>query len=130
MAFNRKIDATVATSVNEVFTEVVLAPDFDEAALEIFKTKKNVRVLKCLAEPLRDSDSSRLEYKQISGGFLVQEQDIFNVLSEDIKIVSQQPPSTEQLHAMMLAWKVCKHVKSNAIVLANEHQTVESGPGK
>ncbi len=130
VAFNKTVDGVVAASVNEVFTEVVLAPDFDEAALEIFRTKKNVRLLKCAAATAQTSESEKLEYKQISGGFLVQDQDVFNVLAEDLKIVSQQTPSAEQVPAMLLAWKVCKHVKSNAIVIANEHQTIGVGSGQ
>ncbi len=130
VAFNRTVDSVVAASVNEVFTEVVLAPDFDEEALEIFKTKKNVRVLKCAASPISALEASKLEFKQISGGFLVQEQDLHNVSDDDLTIVSQQTPSPQQLQAMILAWKVCKHVKSNAIVLANEHQTIGVGSGQ
>ncbi len=130
VAFNRPVDAGVAASVNEVFTEVVLAPDFDETALEIFKSKKNVRVLRCVASTARSSEISTLEYKQISGGFLVQDTDTFSLLAADLKIVSQQTPSAEQLQAMMLAWKVCKHVKSNAIVIANEFQTIGVGSGQ
>lgn len=126
VAFNRPVDATVATSVNEVFTEVVIAPEYDPEALEIFKTKKNLRVLRVSA----NVNSGPLEYKQISGGMLVQEKDIYKVTGADLKVVSKKQPTEDELTAMLLAWRVCKHVKSNAIVLANESQTIGVGSGQ
>jgi phosphoribosylaminoimidazolecarboxamide formyltransferase/IMP cyclohydrolase len=126
VAFNRKVDAVVAESVNEVFTEVVVAPDFDADALEIFKTKKNLRVLR-----VEKSESANdLEYKQISGGFLVQSKDIYRVSESDLKFVTERKPTEEELRALLLAWKVCKHVKSNAIVFANENRTIGVGAGQ
>ncbi len=126
VAFNRKVDAIVARSVNEVFTEVVVAPDFDADALEIFKQKKNLRVLR-----VRKSESTNhLEYKQISGGFLVQSKDIYCVSENDLKFVTERKPTEEELRALLLAWKVCKHVKSNAIVFANENRTIGVGAGQ
>jgi phosphoribosylaminoimidazolecarboxamide formyltransferase/IMP cyclohydrolase len=126
VAFNRRVDAAVAKSVNEVFTEVVVAPDFDLEALEIFKTKKNLRVLR-----VEKSDSpDKLEYKQISGGMLVQDKDLYRVSESDLKIVSERQPTDAEVRALLLAWKVCKHVKSNAIVFANEFQTVGVGAGQ
>ena len=125
VAFNMSVDAVVAASVNEVFTEVVLAPEFDADALEIFKTKKNLRVLR-----VEQGEDSGLEYKQISGGMLVQEKDLYKVSESDFKIVSQKQPSENEVRAMLLAWRVCKHVKSNAIVLANEYQTIGVGSGQ
>jgi phosphoribosylaminoimidazolecarboxamide formyltransferase/IMP cyclohydrolase len=126
VAFNRKVDATVAKSVNEVFTEVVVAPDFEAGALEIFKTKKNLRVLRVE----KSESSEKLEYKQISGGMLVQEKDLYRVTESDFKIVSERQPTAEEIRALLLAWKVCKHVKSNAIVFANENQTIGVGAGQ
>ena len=125
VAFNMSVDAVVAASVNEVFTEVVLAPEFDADALEIFKTKKNLRVLR-----VEQGEDSGLEYKQISGGMLVQEKDLYKVSENDFKIVSKRQPSEDEVRAMLLAWRVCKHVKSNAIVLANEYQTIGVGSGQ
>jgi len=138
VAFNRKVDGNVAASVNEVFTEVVVAPDFDEKALEIFLTKKNLRVLKCTPPyeggvAAASADGVVLtgaEYKQISGGMLVQERDIYNVTRNDLKVVSERQPSDDEIKAMLLAWRVCKHVKSNAIVIANENQTLGVGSGQ
>ena len=126
VAFNQTADAQVAVSVNEIFTEVVLAPDYDEAALEIFRQKKNLRVLKVE----RTANFGDLEYKQISGGMLAQDRDELIVTAKDLKIVSDKQPSDEEIRALLFAWKVCKHVKSNAIVLANEFQTVGVGAGQ
>jgi phosphoribosylaminoimidazolecarboxamide formyltransferase/IMP cyclohydrolase len=126
VAFNGTVDAEVALKVNEVFTEVIVAPDFDEQALEIFRTKKNLRVLR--AEPNRNAEN--LEYKQISGGMLVQNQDIYRVTENDLRVVSSRKPTDGEIRSLLLAWKVCKHVKSNAIIFANEFQTVGVGAGQ
>jgi phosphoribosylaminoimidazolecarboxamide formyltransferase/IMP cyclohydrolase len=126
VAFNRTVDAQVAESVNEIFTEVVLAPEFDAAALEIFKKKKNLRVLKVG----KTANENSLEYRTISGGMLVQNLDDLKITKEDLKIVSERQPTEEEIRAMLFAWKVCKHVKSNAIVFANERQTIGVGAGQ
>ncbi len=142
VAFNRSVDAEVAKSVNDVFTEVVIAPDFVEDALNIFKTKKNLRVLRV---PQQNSSPSEgggvdaasadgvvdtLEYKQISGGMLVQTKDVHQIIKADLKIVSKRKPTDDEIGAMLLAWKVCKHVKSNAIVFADVNQTIGVGSGQ
>lgn len=125
VAFNRPVDAIVAASVNEVFTEVVIAPSFDDDALELFKTKKNVRVLR-----VETGSSGSLEYKQISGGMLVQEKDLYRVTEKDLTFASERKPSEDEVKAMLLAWKVCKHVKSNAIVFADQYRTIGVGAGQ
>jgi phosphoribosylaminoimidazolecarboxamide formyltransferase/IMP cyclohydrolase len=126
VALNRPVDAETAAAINEVFTEVVVAPDFEDAALEIFKTKKNLRVLR-----VRQTENENpFEYKQISGGFLVQSKDVYRVSESDLKFVTERKPSEEELRALLLAWKVCKHVKSNAIVFAGENQTIGVGAGQ
>ncbi|HLA95661.1 MAG TPA: bifunctional phosphoribosylaminoimidazolecarboxamide formyltransferase/IMP cyclohydrolase [Pyrinomonadaceae bacterium] len=165
VAFNRTVDAKVAASVIEVFSEVIVAPDFDEAALEIFRTKKNLRILKATATGRNASVNERddqehdteverpiatlpngrvsalrrlergtnnIEYKQISGGFLVQEMDLHKIAESDLdlRVVSIKQPSEAELRSMLLAWSVCKHVKSNAIVIANENQTLGVGSGQ
>ncbi|MGI8556487.1 MAG: bifunctional phosphoribosylaminoimidazolecarboxamide formyltransferase/IMP cyclohydrolase [Pyrinomonadaceae bacterium] len=126
VALNKKADAETAKAVNEIFTEVVIAPDFAPDALEIFKTKKNLRVLRVA----KNTNKNPLEYKQISGGFLVQTKDIYQVTENDLKVVTERKPSVEEIRALLFAWKVCKHVKSNAIVFANENQTVGVGAGQ
>ncbi len=143
VAFNRKVDAEVARSVIEVFSEVIVAPDYDDAALEIFKSKKNLRVLR-VSSPHVSKGQPRitggnttgrecapsLEFKQISGGFLVQDRDIHRLKIEELTIVTDRQPTAEELNAMTLAWTVCKHVKSNAIVFANENRTLGVGAGQ
>jgi phosphoribosylaminoimidazolecarboxamide formyltransferase/IMP cyclohydrolase len=126
VAFNRTVDAVAAAAVNEVFTEVVLAPDYDAEALEIFKTRKNLRVLK--VRP-RD-DRKQAELKQISGGFLRQERDVHNLAESDLRVVSEKQPSVDEIRALLFAWTVCKHVKSNAIVFANRTRTIGIGAGQ
>jgi phosphoribosylaminoimidazolecarboxamide formyltransferase/IMP cyclohydrolase len=126
VAFNQTVDAQVAASVNEIFTEVVIAPDFEDSALEIFKKKKNLRVLRVE----KNENSAKLEYKQISGGFLVQDTDSLRITAKDLKIVSEKQPTEAEIRALLFAWKVCKHVKSNAIVFAGENQTVGVGAGQ
>jgi len=127
VAFNRPVDAEVAASVNEVFTEVVLAPSFDAGALETFKTKKNLRVLEI---PTLDEHGPSLEFKQISGGFLVQDKDGHRLQEAGLQFVTKKRPNTEEIRALLFAWAVCKHVKSNAIVFARENQTLGVGAGQ
>ncbi|CAN5727495.1 bifunctional phosphoribosylaminoimidazolecarboxamide formyltransferase/IMP cyclohydrolase [soil metagenome] len=128
VAFNRPVDAAAAALVTETFTEVVIAPEFDADALEVFRAKKNLRVLRLTGD--RGAARDGLEYKQISGGMLVQESDVHRLTASDINIVSEKEPSEEQLKAMFLAWQICKHVKSNAIVLADSVQTIGVGAGQ
>ncbi len=126
VAFNRTVDAEAANAVNEVFTEVVIASDYEEEALEIFKKKKNLRVLR--VEKVGNVNS--LEYRTISGGMLVQNLDIKQITADDLDFATKRKPTDEEVRALLFAWKVCKHVKSNAIVFANEFQTVGVGAGQ
>jgi phosphoribosylaminoimidazolecarboxamide formyltransferase/IMP cyclohydrolase len=126
VAFNRPVDAEAARAVVEIFTEVVIAPDFEPAALEVLRTKKNLRVLRA-GEP---RPASGLEYRQITGGMLVQTRDTHRLRREDLKVVTRRAPTAEELEALMFAWTVCKHTKSNAIVYARAGQTVGVGAGQ
>ncbi len=129
VAFNRKVEAEAAKSVIEIFSEVIIAPDYDADAVEIFKTKKNLRVLR-VSSPHVSNGNATVEYRQISGGFLVQDRDTHMLDTADLNIVSKRKPTDAELRSMMLAWTVCKHVKSNAIVFANESQTLGVGAGQ
>ncbi|MBK8466588.1 MAG: bifunctional phosphoribosylaminoimidazolecarboxamide formyltransferase/IMP cyclohydrolase [Chloracidobacterium sp.] len=129
VAFNQKVDAEAAKAVIEVFSEVIIAPEFDDEAIEIFKTKKNLRVLR-FSSPHVSKGSSNFEYKQISGGFLVQDADLHRLSINDLNIVTTRQPTDSEIKAMLFAWTACKHVKSNAIVFANEHQTLGVGAGQ
>jgi phosphoribosylaminoimidazolecarboxamide formyltransferase/IMP cyclohydrolase len=129
VAFNRKVDAVAATAVIEVFSEVIIAPGYDDDAVEVFRSKKNLRVLSVAGG--RDSGSEgAVQFKQISGGFLAQDEDGHRLNSTELNIVTERRPNDSELRAMLFAWQVCKHVKSNAIVLANETQTLGVGAGQ
>jgi phosphoribosylaminoimidazolecarboxamide formyltransferase / IMP cyclohydrolase len=129
VAFNQKVDAKTAKSVIEVFSEVIIAPDFDDDALEVFKSKKNLRLLRLEGQRPKAQDRS-FEIKQISGGFLVQDRDVHQLKTDELNIVTDRKPTDDELAAMQLAWTVCKHVKSNAIVFADGHQTLGVGAGQ
>ena len=124
VAFNQPLDVDTAKLVTDIFTEVVIAPDYTLGALLVLETKKNLRVLK--AEPAQE----KLEYRTISGGMLVQDRDLQKVSPADLKVVTERAPSEEELRALLFAWQVCKHVKSNAIVFTNEFQTIGVGAGQ
>ncbi|MDQ5846248.1 MAG: bifunctional phosphoribosylaminoimidazolecarboxamide formyltransferase/IMP cyclohydrolase [Acidobacteriota bacterium] len=125
VALNRIVDEAAALAVVEIFTEVIVAPDYHERALEVLKTKKNLRVLR-----VDQRQPEGLEYKQISGGMLVQTRDTHKLKCEDLKVVSKRAPTEEEIRALLFAWTVCKHTKSNAIVYAREGQTVGVGAGQ
>jgi phosphoribosylaminoimidazolecarboxamide formyltransferase/IMP cyclohydrolase len=126
VAFNAPIDEAAARAVNEIFTEVIIAPDYEPAALEVLKTKKNLRVLRGgTTQPI-----AGLEYKQISGGMLVQTRDTHRLKREDLKVVTKRAPSDKEIDDLLFAWTVCKHTKSNAIVYVRGRQTVGVGAGQ
>jgi phosphoribosylaminoimidazolecarboxamide formyltransferase / IMP cyclohydrolase len=127
VAFNRTVDGKAARAVVEIFTEVVVAPDFDDSALEVLKTKKNLRVLRPRKS---ESTDPGLEYRQISGGMLVQTKDLHKLRPEQLSVVTKRQPTEEEVRALLFAWTVCKHTKSNAIVYAREGQTVGVGAGQ
>ena len=126
VAFNARVDEAAARAVTESFVEVIIAPDYDTAALEVLKKKKNLRVLRA-GEPQMVEG---LEYKQISGGMLVQTRDTHKLKREDLKVVSSRAPSEKEIDDLLFAWTVCKHTKSNAIVYARDRQTVGVGAGQ
>ena len=125
VAFNHPVDEAAARAVIEIFTEVIIAPDYAETALAVLSTKKNLRVLRATA-----TRAEGLEYKQISGGMLVQTKDTHKLKREDLKFVTTRHPTEEEIRALLFAWTVCKHTKSNAIVYAREDQTVGVGAGQ
>ncbi|HEX6182700.1 MAG TPA: bifunctional phosphoribosylaminoimidazolecarboxamide formyltransferase/IMP cyclohydrolase [Pyrinomonadaceae bacterium] len=126
VAFNRLVDEAAARAVTEIFTEVVVAPDYDEAAADILRAKKNLRVLRA-GEPHQPSG---LDFKRITGGMLVQTRDTHRLRREDLKVVTRREPTEEEFAALMFAWTVCKHTKSNAIVYARDGQTIGVGAGQ
>ncbi|HZH89051.1 MAG TPA: bifunctional phosphoribosylaminoimidazolecarboxamide formyltransferase/IMP cyclohydrolase [Pyrinomonadaceae bacterium] len=132
VAFNHKVDEDAARAVTEIFTEVVIAPDYDRAALEVFRAKKNLRVLRAAAPGVGEETAALLhhDYKKISGGMLVQTRDLHRLTRDDLKVVSRRAPTEEEIDALLFAWTVCKHTKSNAIVYARAGQAIGVGAGQ
>jgi phosphoribosylaminoimidazolecarboxamide formyltransferase / IMP cyclohydrolase len=126
VALNRPVDEAAARAISEIFVEVVIAPDYEDKALEILRTKKNLRVLRC-AEQRRVQG---FEYKQISGGMLAQTRDAHRLQRSDLKVVTKRAPTEIEVDDLLFAWTVCKHTKSNAIVYARDRQTVGVGAGQ
>jgi phosphoribosylaminoimidazolecarboxamide formyltransferase/IMP cyclohydrolase len=124
VALNRACDSRTAEKIIEIFTEVVAAPDYDAAALEVLRTRKNLRVLRAPGE-----DSDLLELRSISGGLLVQAPDRRD-RAEDATVVTDARPTAAQWDDLRLAWIVAKHVKSNAIVLVRDGVAVGIGAGQ
>jgi phosphoribosylaminoimidazolecarboxamide formyltransferase/IMP cyclohydrolase len=129
MAFNRPLDAETAEEVAKLFVECIAAPGYEPAALEKFAAKKNLRLLQLPADESMGRDT-QWELKRISGGVLVQEQDRHELAESDLKVVTRRAPTREEIDGMLFGWKVCKHVKSNAIVFARAGQTVGVGAGQ
>ena len=127
-AFNRALDAETADAIARIFTEVVIAPDADEAALDVLSAKKNVRVL--LTGGLADARRDGQMIKSVAGGLLVQERDFGHVREAELKVVTERTPEPEEMADLLFAWRVVKHVKSNAIVFAKDGRTAGVGMGQ
>ena len=121
---NHPIDAEAAEEMHKLFLEVIAAPSFDEAAKARFATKKNLRLVEVAPA------AQKWILKNISGGILLQDADVRPLQDFDLKVVTQRAPTPEETRALLFAWKVCKHVKSNAIVYARDGQTVGVGAGQ
>jgi phosphoribosylaminoimidazolecarboxamide formyltransferase/IMP cyclohydrolase len=126
LAFNQSLDGATAEEVAKLFVECIVAPGYDPAALEKFASKKNLRLL----EMPRDPVPVELDIKRISGGVLVQEPDRHELNEAELKVATERAPTDAERRALLFAWKVCKHVKSNAIVFAREGQTAGVGAGQ
>jgi phosphoribosylaminoimidazolecarboxamide formyltransferase / IMP cyclohydrolase len=126
MAFNKTLDAATADEVAKLFVECIVAPDYEAAALEKFAAKKNLRLLRMPAQ----APAIELELKRISGGVLVQDPDLHVLSESELKVVTERAPTDSELRGLLFAWKVCKHVKSNAIVFAQEGQSFGIGAGQ
>jgi len=121
---NRVIDGAAAEEIAKLFVEAIAAPGYSPEALEKLGAKKNLRIVEVKASV------QKFAMKQVSGGMLVQDADVRALAEADLKVVSQRPPTAEEKRALLFAWKVCKHVKSNAIVYARDGQTVGVGAGQ
>ena len=127
VALNRTCTTDIAEALRKIFIEIVLAPDFEAGALELFAKKKNLRVLEIGQLESRDP---RLEYKYVDGGLLVQETDVKTIVLDDLTTVTKVKPSDQNMVDMLFGWKVLKHVKSNAILTAKDNTTLGIGPGQ
>jgi len=130
-AFNKHLDSETAREIATTFMEVVIAPGFDEEALEMLRKKKDLRLLE--TGPMLDNQhhAGRMDFRRVVGGLLLQERDLGRI--EDIKqlrVVTTRRPTEEEYEGLAFAWKVAKHVKSNAIVFARAGQTIGIGAGQ
>jgi len=127
VALNRTLDGDTARALKDVFLEVVLAPDFNVEALEVLKSKKNLRLLKIHSS---ESQSAQLDFKPLDGGFVVQQRDALGLEGTHQNVVTERQPTEQELNDLLFAWRVVKHVKSNAIVLARDGRTTGIGVGQ
>ncbi len=128
VAVNRRLDRAAALKMVEIFTEVVVAPEADEDAVEVFAAKKNLRLL--VTGGLPDPLSPGEVFRSVAGGFLVQGRDQSRITPADLKIVTKRQPTDDEVRDMLFAFTVAKHVKSNAIVYAKDGRTAGIGAGQ
>jgi phosphoribosylaminoimidazolecarboxamide formyltransferase/IMP cyclohydrolase len=132
IGINRTVDGDAAAEIAKLFVEAIAAPSFTAEARERFAAKKNLRLVEVHAAP--PNSESRPVVKHISGGLLLQDADTGRInaaaLDPGLKVVTWRPPSAEELRSLLFAWRVCKHVKSNAIVYARDGQTLGVGAGQ
>lgn len=130
IVLNREVDAPTATKMHDIFLEIIIAPSYSPEALEILTTKKkNLRLLQ-LDFSQAEASKQEMEYTGVLGGLLVQNQDVIAENPTDWTIVTQAQPTATQLEALKFAWKAVKFVKSNGIIVTNDHQTLGVGPGQ
>ena len=128
IAFNRKLDGATASAILErQFVEVIIAPEADDEARTLCSRKENVRLL--VTGPL-DNSNTRYDLRSVNGGLLVQDRDLGMVDVTELKVVTQRQPTADELRDLQFAWKVCKFVKSNAIVFAHDGMTIGVGAGQ
>jgi len=125
LAFNRAVDEETAREIAKTFVEAIAAPDYSAEALAVLTAKKNLRLLKVVPTP-----GAELVVKSISGGYLAQTADVHHLDRAQAKVVSERAPTDAEWQALDFGWKVCKHVKSNAIVYAQPGRTVSVGAGQ
>ncbi len=125
---NRPLTESLARAISEIFSEVIIAPDFDADARALLQKKKNLRLMKRLIAPAKEEQE--LDIRSVVGGLLVQDRDREELKDLESKVVSQRPPTADEMRAMMFGWKVVKHVKSNAIVYAGKDRTLGIGAGQ
>ena len=128
VAVNRTLDGAAAERIAAIFTEVIVAPDADEDAKAVLAKKRNLRLL--LTGGLPDPAGKRLSFRSVAGGFLAQSADTGRVVETDLRVVTKRTPDAREIADLLFAFRVCKHVKSNAIVYAKDAATVGIGAGQ
>lgn len=128
IAVNKTVDIEFANAVHSLFTELIIAPDFTAESLELLTKKKDRRLIKYSAKKLAATLGT--EFRSVAGGMLVQESDLTLVDTEKMKVVTDREPTEDEWQALMFAWRVCKHVKSNAIVYTSKDSTLGIGAGQ
>jgi phosphoribosylaminoimidazolecarboxamide formyltransferase/IMP cyclohydrolase len=129
VATNTKITLKMAEEMASTFYEIVIAPEYEEAAIEKLKEKKNLRILVAAAPPA-DEKAVALDYRRVRGGLLVQEADSLPESSVEMKVVTERKPTEQELSDLRFAWQAVKHIKSNAIVLAKDKTLLGMGAGQ
>ena len=130
---NRPLTEALARAISEIFSEVIIAPEFENEARVLLQKKKNLRLIRKLAPPPHPRDDEKLDIRSVVGGLLVQDRDLKNPKElEDLesKVVTERPPTQKEMKAMLFGWRVVKHVKSNAIVYAAADRTLGIGAGQ
>ncbi len=130
VVFNREIDEKTAEEINNIFLEIVVAPSYSQKALDILKSKKNIRLL-LLKDIEKKQDENAYDIKKVAGGMLVQTIDS-KLLPDDgsLRTVTKKQPSEQEMKDLIIAWKIVKHTKSNAITIVKDGQSVGIGPGQ
>ncbi|NBI29852.1 bifunctional phosphoribosylaminoimidazolecarboxamide formyltransferase/IMP cyclohydrolase [Chengkuizengella marina] len=128
VAFNRDIGKAIALKLHEIFLEIIIAPSYTDEAIEVLTQKKNIRLLK-LGAAQQPNKQNRI-VTSVNGGMLIQDIDMYQLTNEDIKVVTDRKPTEQELKQLLFGWKVVKHVKSNAIILANDDMTIGVGAGQ
>lgn len=130
IAFNRTVDGAAAQAVSKQFVEVLMAPDFTPEALEVFKSKVNVRILKIALPKDVAATRNAMDIKRVGSGLLMQTADNHELKLTDLKVVTKKQPTQQQLQDLLFAWKVAQYVKSNAIVFCKDGMTMGVGAGQ
>jgi phosphoribosylaminoimidazolecarboxamide formyltransferase / IMP cyclohydrolase len=125
---NRPLTESLARAISEIFSEVIIAPEFEPEARALLQKKKNLRLMKMLPRPEEEKDEPYV--RSVVGGLLVQERDNGELQEPERHVVSARPPTAEEMKAMLFGWRVVKHVKSNAIVYASRDRTLGIGAGQ
>ena len=125
---NRPLTESLARAISEIFSEVIIAPEFEAEARALLQKKKNLRLMKMLAGPPEKREE--LDVRSVIGGLLVEERDGAELKEPERHVVSARPPTAEEMKAMLFGWRVVKHVKSNAIVYASRDRTLGIGAGQ